>query len=530
MWPPKLFSHFAAGRRLLAALLLACAASCATFTDHHNAEPSSAFDRPQDTTLGRAYAAAQAQHPGQSGFRLLNNGVSALMTRAAMADLAVRAIDVQYYIFDNDDVGRFLLERLLAAAERDVRVRILLDDHELDFADDFLARLDAHPNIEVRVFNAFPGRARWSRNLQLITHLDRLGRRMHNKIFSVDGQAAVLGGRNISNRYFEARSESNFRDVDVFASGPVVGEVSRHFDAFWNSSIVTPVAAFAKAPLPPIAQLLDELRRGDDPQLGPHAEYRESLPEFARRVLYGASDLVWAQGSAIAEPPVRQAPGDAKPSSAIARAHAIERQRAQKEMTMEVAYFVPGERGVELLSQLVQRGVRVRILTNSLTSNDVPAVHAGYSRYREGLIRGGIELHEYRADAPRPERGAQFMSLGRSTSALHAKVVVYDRRRVWIGSANFDPRSRRLNTEDGLLIDSSELAERLLATMEQDFSPDNSWRLALEADTDNAPPRLLWTGTIDGKPARLSAEPGASAWHHIKVMFYSILPGMEELL
>jgi putative cardiolipin synthase len=157
-------------------------------------------------------------------------------------------------------------------------------------------------------------------------------------------------------------------------------------------------------------------------------------------------------------------------------------------------------------------------------------VHAGYARYREGLIRGGIELHEYRADAPRPERRRQFMSLGRSTSALHAKVVVYDRRRVWIGSANFDPRSRRLNTEDGLMIDSSELAERLLATMEQDFSPDNSWRLALEAGADNAPPRLLWTGTIDGKPARLAAEPGASAWHHLKVMFYSIIPGMEELL
>ncbi len=517
-------------RRLLAVLLLALAASCATFTDQHTAEPSSAFNRPQDTTLGRAYAAAQAAHPEQSGFRLLNNGVSALMTRAAMADLAERAIDVQYYIFDNDDVGRFLLERLLAAAERGVRVRILLDDHELNFEDDFLARLDAHPNIEFRVFNAFPGRARWSRSLQLITHLDRLGRRMHNKIFSVDGQAAVLGGRNISNRYFEARSESNFRDVDVFATGPVVNEVSRHFDAFWNSSIVTPVAAFAKAPLPPVAQLFEELRRGNDPQLGPQTEYRESLPEFARRVLYGTPDLIWARGSAIAEPPVRQAPGDAKPSSVIARAHAIERQRAQKEMTMEVAYFVPGERGVELLSALVQRGVRVRILTNSLVSNDVPAVHAGYSRYREGLIRGGIELHEYRADAPRPERGAQFMNLGRSTSALHAKVAVYDRRMVWIGSANFDPRSRRLNTEDGLMIDSPELAGRLLATMEQDFSPHNSWRLALESTADNPQPRLLWTGTVDGKPARLTAEPGASALHHLKVMFYSILPGMEELL
>ena len=517
-------------RRGAAALLLVFAASCATIPEGHKAEPSQAFSRPQETTLGRAYAAAQAGHPGISGFRLLNNGVSALMTRAAMADLAERAIDVQYYIFDNDEVGRFLLERLLAAAERGVRVRVLLDDLALDFEDDFLARLDAHPNIEMRVFNALPGRARWSRTLQLITHLDRLGRRMHNKIFAADGQVAVLGGRNIGNRYFEARSESNFRDVDVFASGPVVGEVSQQFDAYWNSSIVTPVAAFAKAPLPPAAQLLEELRRGDDHRVGPHAEYRESLPEFARRLLHGAADLIWAPGRAIAEPPIRQKPGDAKPSSEIARAHAIERQRAQKEMTMEVAYFVPGERGVELLSQLVQRGVRVRILTNSMVSNDVPAVHAGYARYREDLIRGGIELHEYRADAPRPERREQFMSLGRSASALHSKVVVYDRRMVWIGSANFDPRSRRLNTEDGVMIDNAELAARLLATIEQDFSAENSWRLSLENAPATTAQQLVWTGESDGKSVRQTSEPGASLWRQIKLMFLSILPGMEELL
>ena len=515
-----------------AALLLACAASCATIPDGHRAEPSSAFNRPQETALGRAYAAAQAAHPGISGFRLLNNGVSALMTRAAMADLAERAIDVQYYIFDNDDVGRFLLERLLAAAERGVRVRILLDDHELNFEDDFLAKLDAHPNIEIRVFNAFPGRARWSRALQLVSQLDRLGRRMHNKIFAVDGQVAVLGGRNISNRYFEARSDANFRDVDVFAAGPVVGEVSRHFDAYWNSPIVTAVAAFARSAVLPAQQLNAELRprEGEDGGFGPGAEYRQSIAEFVRRVRDSPAELTWANGAAIIEPPVRQAPDQAKPSSEVARVHAIERQRAQKEMTMAVAYFVPGERGVEVLSALRQRGVRVRILTNSMVSTDVLAVHAGYSRYREPLVAAGIELHEYRSDAPRPERRHHFMQMGRSESALHAKVVVYDRRMVWIGSANFDPRSRRLNTEGGLMIESPVLAERLLATMEQDFSPENSWRLLLETPPDSAQARLVWAGTSEGAPVRLSNEPGAGILRHIKVMFLSILPGMEELL
>jgi putative cardiolipin synthase len=513
-----------------AALLLACAARCATIPDGHRSEPSAAFSRPQETALGRAYAAAQAAHPGVSGFRLLNNGVSALMTRAAMADLAERAIDVQYYIFDNDDVGRFLIGRLLAAAERGVRVRILLDDHELDFEDDFLARLDAHPNIEIRVFNAFPGRARWSRALQLVTQLDRLGRRMHNKIFAVDGQVAVLGGRNISNRYFEARSEANFRDIDVFAAGPVVSEVSTHFDAYWNSPIVTAVAAFARSAALPAPQLEAALRGNEDAGVGPHAEYRQSIVEFVRRVRDSPAELTWASGTAIIEPPVRQAPDQAKPSSAVARAHAIERQRAQKEMTMAVAYFVPGERGVEVLSALKQRGVRVRILTNSMVSTDVLAVHAGYSRYREPLVAAGIELHEYRSDAPRPERRHHFMQMGRSESALHAKAVVYDRRMVWIGSANFDPRSRRLNTEGGLMIESTALAERLLATMEQDFSPENSWRLLLEPAVDNAQPRLVWSGMNEGAMVRLNNEPGAGVLRHLKVMFLLILPGMEELL
>ena len=185
------------GRQVAALLLLVLAASCATIPEQHKAERSDAFSRPQETALGRAYAdSAKYARPGDSGYRLLNNGISALMTRAAMADLAEKAIDVQYYIFDNDDVGRFLLERLLAAAERGVRVRILLDDSELDFEDHFLAQLDAHPNIEIRLFNPLPGRARWSRALQLVMHLDRLGRRMHNKVFAVDGQAAVLGGHS----------------------------------------------------------------------------------------------------------------------------------------------------------------------------------------------------------------------------------------------------------------------------------------------------------------------------------------------
>ena len=220
-------------RQAAAALFLAASvAGCATFRDDYTAPPSQAFDRPEQTTIGQAFAGTQAQRPGLSGFRLINNGVSALMTRAALADLAERSIDVQYYIFDPDETGAFLLERLIAAAQRGVRVRLLLDDYLLAMDDATLAKIDAHPNIEVRIFNPYRDRARWSRTLQMFFHLDRLGHRMHNKIFAVDGQIGVLGGRNISNHYMEGEADSNFRDIDLLTTGPILRDVEKSFDAF----------------------------------------------------------------------------------------------------------------------------------------------------------------------------------------------------------------------------------------------------------------------------------------------------------
>lgn len=511
-------------------LLVAALAGCATIRGDYVAQPSQAFDRPQETALGRAYAAGQAERPGLSAFRLINNGVSALLTRAALADLAERSLDIQYYIYDPDETGAFLLERILAAAGRGVRVRIILDDYLLALDDATLARIDAHPNVEVRIFNPYRDRMRWSRPLQMLFNLDRLGRRMHNKVFVADGQIGILGGRNISNHYMEGEAEANFRDVDLLASGPVVGEALRSFDAFWNSEIVVPVAAFEARPADNDDALrFDKLRAEAAAGRGPYAEYGQRKPDFLRRLLAGEG-MIWAKGRAIAEPPVRQREGEAKASAEIARALAIARQNARKEVTYAVAYFVPGERGVQLLSELAGRGVRVRVLTNSLAATDVVAVHAGYSKYREGLLAGGVELYEYRSDARRPEPGGHRLRLGSSGSALHAKVVVHDRKLVWVGSANFDPRSRRLNTEAGLLIESEELAERLLSSIEWDFSPRHSWQLGLERDPQGGSRRLTWNGERDGRIVNLAQEPDAGLLRHLGVLFYSILPGVEDLL
>lgn len=513
----------------LVGMLLLLLSACASIREEYAATPSQAFDRPEETKLGRAYAEAQSRHPGLSGFRLINNGSSALLTRAALADVAERSIDFQSYIYDDDDIGKFLLERLIAAADRGVRVRMLLDDQELGLNDSLLVLINSHPNIEVRTFNPFPDRTRWSRWFQLLSRLEHLGKRMHNKVFAVDGHAAILGGRNISNRYFEGQSDSNFRDFDLVAFGPIVKQVSAHFDEYWNSSIAVPVAAYPEGVGDRrLADYAKELRESADPEIGPFAEYRSRSAEFEQRVLKGQDDLIWATGTAVAEPPIRQKAGETKSSSEIARTLAIVRQNAKTEMTVETAYFVPTQRGVEVLADLVKRGVRVRILTNSLASTDVVPVHAGYARYREALLDAGVELHEYRTDAPRPTGVRQLLRVGRSESALHAKAIVFDRRMVWIGSANFDPRSRRLNTEDGFLIESEALAKRVLDTMERDLGPENSWRVTLEKDPDSGQKRLYWTGLRNGQMIRLEDEPDVTRGRKASLRVYSLIP--EDLL
>jgi len=521
--------------RFAAALLLCTALTgCVTLREDYRVTPSYAFDRPQETTLGQAMATDQANHPGESGYRLISGGVAALLTRAAMADLAESSIDAQYYIFQSDAAGAFLLERLIAAAERGVRVRILLDDFMLGFEDVALAQLaDAHPQIEIRVFNPFPNRSRLLRPLQLVMHLDRLGMRMHNKAFIADGQVAVVGGRNIGDHYFEAQESSNFRDLDILASGPIVKDVAKHFDDYWNSPVTVPVAAFGVTLSERWGKReMEHLRRFAAEPQGPHAEYARRKPEFTGRLLAGGADLIWAKGLAVAEQPMR-APDDpaksARFQSEILRALVNVRDEAKKEVVTVMAYYIPTRRGIEVLSDLVARGVRIRILTNSLASTDVLAVHAGYAPYRAALLAAGVELYEYRADAPRPAPQEHVMRLGSTSSALHAKVIVYDRRIVWIGSANSDPRSRRVNTEGGLLIESEVLAERILKSLEPDFSPERSWRLSLQ-DTGSGANSIVWNGVQDGKPVRLDTEPGGGLLRGLGAWFFSILPGIEGLL
>ena len=510
-------------------LCLLTLAGCASIDTGHQATPSQAFDQPQRTTLGQAHAASEQQHAAQSGFRFLNNGVSALLSRAALIDTAERAIDVQSYIFEADDTGLFLLERLLAAADRGVRVRLLLDDHHIGFDDATLARINAHRQVEVRLFNPYPDRL-WPRTLQLLGRMDRLGRRMHNKLFLVDGQVGVIGGRNIGNHYFEGEGESNFRDADLLVTGPVVRQAAASFDQYWNSPMVVPVEALgvrAEIGSAAVSEAALAQWRASASGYGPHAEYQRRREEFQQRLL-SAQGWVWAPAQLVAEPPIRQAEGAPKASAEVARALARVRDQARQEVVYATAYFVPGERGVAVLTQLATRGVQVRVLTNSLAATDVVAVHAGYAPYREALLAGGVALYEYRPDAPRPAPKTHRVRAGRSESSLHAKVVVFDRHTLWVGSANFDPRSRYLNTEVGVLIESPTLAQQVLATLAHDLQPSHSWQLALQPDVSGRS-RLVWQGERAGQPWQTDREPDASTWRQWQVRWFQLL-GIEHLL
>ena len=511
---------------VLAVFAVFALGGCASIQSGHQATPSHAFDAPVQTRLGQAFAAQQAAHPGQSGFRLINNGVSALLTRAAMADAAERSLDLQTYIFEADESGCFLLERVLAAAGRGVRVRLLVDDYVRGLPDRLLHFLDAHPQIEVRVFNPYPGRADWSRSLQMIFNLDQLGQRMHNKMFLVDAQVGILGGRNIGNHYFEAQSDSNFRDIDVFASGPIVRQAGANYDRYWNSAIVVPVAAFP--PAEPMTAL-DEACPARSTAAGPQIEYAARGAEFGSRVASPAG-LTWARGTTVAETPVRSTVARSLAPSSIALLHARARREVKQELLAAVAYFVPGQQGTGLLTGLAARGVRVRVLTNSLASTDVVAVHSGYARYREPLLAGGVELHEYLPESVRPAPAAHRMRLGASASTLHAKVAVYDRRLLWIGSANFDARSGRINTETGVMIDSPELAARVAQSLERDLAPTQSWKLALGWDAAHSRHQVTWSAVRGGAALTLAREPDAPLSRHLEAAFYSLIPGLEDLL
>ena len=487
---------------------------------------------PTTSTSAARYVHAEAgQHQAESGFRLLTLSTNALMSRVALADHAQHSLDLQYYIFNNDATGRLMAQRLLAAADRGVRVRLLVDDINAGDAIDLFDALDTHPNIEVRLFNPFATKkpSLLSRAAQFLLDAHRLNRRMHNKSFIADGNVVIVGGRNIGDAYFDAGDSTNFRDLDLIAIGPVVKQASHAFDEYWNCDAAYPVKAFSGKHADHYDLTTLRARLGHDARTFAQSDYAQATLDKLPNGPSADSPGKWFWGPAtlVADQPAKIDAGPEQSQLRIGPDIKAMTDSAQRELLLISPYFIPGDSGTSYLDALARRGVTVKVLTNSLASNDEPAVYAGYSRYRRPLLEGGVQLYELRpaAGAPQPATAG-----GTSSGvSLHAKAVVVDRQKVFIGSMNMDARSKLLNTEMGIIVDSPPLAAAVTQFFDTATLPSNAYHVVLKANGSAHGGAMQWQASDNGKPVSHDHDPGATISRRVEVQILKLLP-LESLL
>ena len=482
---------------------------------------SRALDDTTSTMLGRAVSAQAALNPSKSGINPLMGGDEAFAARMLLASFASRSIDAQYYMWRQDFTGRLLTAALVEAAERGVRIRLLLDDNATSGQDRILAALDSHPNIEVRLFNPFVIRS--PRVIGYLTDFIRLNRRMHNKSFTIDNQVTVVGGRNVGDEYFAATEGMQFADLDVLAAGPVVTDVSRQFDQYWASQSSYPVAKlFSPAPEGALKVFMTTVAAERRNERGQAYSRLISATEFGTGLLHDALKLEWSPVVLVHDDPAKglgQVPRDKLLLGNLAS------RIGQPKSSVDLVspYFVPGRIGARYLCGLRRDGLKVRILTNSMQATDVQPVHAGYARYRKKLLKSGIELFELKSSVGKVKNRRHIFKLGSSNASLHAKTFAIDGERLFVGSFNFDLRSAFLNCEMGLVIDNPALAHGMSAMFEQSLA-ELSYRPLIGADG-----RLYWLAHEQGKNIRHAVEPGTTVFGRARVWLFSLLP-IEWLL
>jgi putative cardiolipin synthase len=514
---PRAIQALRPGATFLIFCLLALT-SCVSLPEDYPRTSSTAFEDYLKTSVGQLFETVAVQHPDKSGFAIIRRGRKAFTSRIALTEMAEKSLDVQYYIWEEDATGRILAERLIRAADRGVRVRILVDDINLAGRDANVASMDAHPNIEIRLFNPFAHRDK--RTFDFLLDLNRINHRMHNKLMVMDNALVIVGGRNIGDHYFGVAADANFRDLDIVAAGPVVRDTSRVFDHFWNGDWAVPIAALAKrsyteADLKIFQEKVRERITEEDypfPLDQDIGDLRSELVSIRDQLIWAPGRIVWDDPAAITE--------------GITEGFIIQKlfskaDSLHSELLIESAYFVTQEKAFEAVKQLTERGVRVRLLTNSLASNDVVAAHAGHAKRRKQLIENGMELYELRPDASVITQRAVS---GESKAALHTKAVVFDRESVFIGSFNLDPRSASINTEAGLYVESPELAEQVATYMDEGVQPQNSYRVLLDTDGD-----LMWITEVNGREVQYHKEPETSFGQRFMSGFIQLFPVEHQL-
>lgn len=519
-----------AWRALLGTAAAAALAACAGLpVVERGPITSTAIPLTQQTTLGRI---ANAYRPVQdhSGFRLMPLGTFSLATRVELARRAEVSLDVQYYHFEMDETGRWLLRALRDAADRGVRVRLLIDDFYTGGQDEYFLAFAAHKNVEVRIFNPFccwRERGQLERFIASVGEWGRVNHRMHNKLFVADGAMAVIGGRNVANEYFLRSKSENFIDVDAFTVGFVLPALQELFDRYWNSDAVYPIHSVTRS-----SKSDAELRAWFEDRTGAK-ETPPPAPLPSNDVLgygpiaedldFGRLGLHWGYAYTFADHPDK--PFDGEVGGELLETsvtyNAIEALRkTSRELVLTSPYLVPGKVGMDLFKELRDKGVKITLMTNSLGSTDEPIVHAGYIQYRDPMLELGIDLYEI--SSSRVKRNRRMNLFGSSLGRLHAKTAVIDGKTLFVGSMNLDPRSATINTELGAVIESPELARELKRIIDIDRL-QSAYRLRL------GPGGFCeWTTTEDDGLVVLTEEPDSSLWQRIKL--WMLRPFVPESL
>jgi cardiolipin synthase C len=511
-------------RNRLAGLCLCLAVSllagCASLPSLQGRTASYAMEPDPATPLGQAVAARAQPHSGKTGIVSIPDGRVAFGTRMLLARAASKSIDIQTYIWHDDATGTLLFQEVMQAAQRGVRVRLLLDDiNTTEPLDRILAMLMHQPNIELRLYNPFADRG--TKVTGFMTDFTRLNHRMHNKSFTVDNVVTVVGGRNIADEYFEAGQEEGLVDLDVIAIGDAVHSVSAQFDLYWNSPSAYPATLLLAGVTATSAK--DLAQRAQVVQASPEAAaFAAAIRDTTevKNLLEGKLDIEWTTARLINDDPAKTLRPSSESDLQMLPHLLAALGNPSVSLDLISPYFVPGDKGTEALETLARSGVIVRVLTNSLAATDVSSVHSGYAKRRVPLLRAGVQIYELKPDDATITKHAK--EIGSSAkSALHAKTYAADGRVIFVGSFNLDPRSAKLNTEMGLVIDSPTLAGRLDEAFGKVF-PDVAYRVTLNANGD-----LQWE---DGSKGRTyTADPETSWFKRMMVHIQSWLP-IESLL
>jgi putative cardiolipin synthase len=493
--------------------------TCTSLPTDYERTVSHAISNPEDTEVGGMFEKAASKHDGKSGFALIPNNHQAFINRVGLAEFAEKSLDIQYYIWADDTIGNLLAERILRAADRGVRVRFLIDDLNFQKRDSLAAGFSAHPNIEVRIFN--PALHRSLRAVEMAASFNRLNKRMHNKVMVMDNACAIIGGRNIADDYFGMHPESNKRDLDIAASGPVVREISTTFDEFWNSKAAVPIEILIKkdTTLSDLAHSSKKLRQPLSPDDLPFP-IDEDIEILRKRVEHIANNMVWAEGKVLYDSVQSMKHNGQGPTVNAQLRQAL--RNAKNSVLVESAYFVMRDEGVDLAKYYQKKGVKVRVLTNSLASNDVIAAQAGYKHKADDLIRHGVEIYELRPDAEDVLKETMIGHKG--TSGLHTKTLVIDQRLSFVGSYNFDPRSADINSEIGLFVDSPEFAAQICSFLDRGVLPRNAYHLTLDQRG-----KRQWKTIVDGKEQVWHVDPNTSLFQRLKAEFLGLLPIDDQL-